>query len=172
MGWFDAWGTDPDFTDPDAAELRYKEQIQTISAAKNWPAGIRDRLLQFPWDDNFDPSTAQQVYYRAWVQEPRIIADAGYNMGQLANYAKHRNALAELAEASGLTDQALDEADTTSILAAGFSQTGSDIVDLGKAAGDQLNPKKSPWPWVIGGVVALLVARELGLGDLLKERRS
>jgi len=165
MGWFsDPWGTDPDFRDPGAAQLRYLEQVQTISAAKNWPIPARDALLDYFGDIRkwgFEPDTAQQVYYHAWSQEPQLLSQAGFGMGDLPNYAKHRNALSELAEASGLTDQALAEADTTSILAGAFQQTGSDIGAMGQAAADRLDPKKSPWPWVIGGVVILLVAREL-----------
>lgn len=172
MGWFDAFSTDPDFTDPDAATLRYKEQISAMARAKDWPAPVTARLLQFPWSDDFDPDSAQQVYYHAWVQEPQIIAAAGYNMGDLEKYPSHRNALAELAEASGWTDTALAEADTTSILAGAASKTGSDIADMARGARDQLNPKKSPWPWIIGGGVALLLLREFGVGDLIKGRRK
>ena len=160
MGWFDAFSTDPDFTDPDAATLRYKEQIVAMSRAKNWPAPVKNRLLEFPWSNTFDPDSAQQVYYHAWVKEPEIIAAAGYNMGDLEKYSSHRNALSELAEASGLTDQALAEADTTSILAGAVSQTGRDISDLSKAGAAQLDPKKSIWPWIGGGIVLLLIVRE------------
>jgi len=172
MGWFDFFSTDPSFREPEEAQQRYLDQVGTISVAKGWPVPVRDRLLQFPWTDDFDPADAKAVYYRAWVLEPQIIEAEGYDPSTLANYQKHRNALQELAEASGLTTQTLADASISSQIAGGISSTAQDVQELAKEGAEQLNPKKSPWPWIIGAGVGLLLLRELQIGDLIKARRK
>ena len=168
MGIFDFFATDPSFRDADEAEDRYVQQVGTISAAKGWPIDVREALLNYPWDPNFQASDAQAVYLRVWYQEPRIIEGLGYSTSQLANYDKHRNAIRELAEASGLTTQALSDASIGSQVSGAISATSQDVAST---IDTYANPKKSPWPWIIGIGAAFLLARELELGSLIKGRR-
>ena len=153
MGFFDYFSTDPSFRDASEAELRYLDQVGTISAAKGWPVPVRDALLSYPWSDPFQAADAQAVYMRAWVQEPVVIAATGYSTTELANYDKHRNAIRELAEASGWPSKALDEASVTSQLAGTVQATAA---DLEQATKDAANPFKSPRLWLAGSAFLAL----------------
>lgn len=170
MAWYDFFATDPSFRNADEAQDRYLTQIGTISAAKGWPSAVRDRLLEFPWTD-VDLEDAQSVYLHAWANEPIVIVSEGYDPAELANYEKHRNALVELAEASGVTRDNLEAASISSQISGGVKATAEDLQSGAEKAAEALDPKKSPWPWIIGGGVFLFILKELDVGGLIKGRR-
>ena len=136
---------------PDAFE-RYQGQIKDMIRLKGWPPDSENVLVSWAESIAKNADDAQVFWAQVAQGEPGKLSGAGINPATLPNYEKHRNWLSTVTDAAGSYQDVLDEYSPLNVV----KGTISDTVD-------DLDPRKSWYPWAIGGgvlVVAYLVLRK------------
>ena len=161
-----AFATDPKYRNRADAVDNYINHIRNMQ----WPDDLVEVL---ELEATFAPAdNAQEVYLHMLQEGPIILADMQYQSDEVRNWTKVQGWLAEAAEVSGATTQALQEATTGAIIRGAVVESAQDARTIGVTAGaittDLASGARSaaetaarnPWPVVIGiGLTGLILRR-------------
>lgn len=151
-----AFGTSPKYRTREAAVANYVQHIRGMG----WPQDVVEVL---ELEATFAPAdNAEEVYLHMLREGPVILDDMQYRAEDLRNWPKVQNWLAEAAEASGATLQALQEATTAAVIKGTIIGSAEDVRTIGQTAGQittdlasgardaASTAARNPWPFVIG----------------------
>jgi hypothetical protein len=160
-----AFSTDPKYRNRIPAVENYIGHIRGMG----WPDDLVEVL---ELEAEFAPADNAEMVYLHMLQEgPVILEDLQYPTSEIRNWAKVQIWLAEAAEASGATIEALEDATTGNIIQGtviGSSQdarevaiwTGKTITTAAEGAKSAAGAAaRNPWPFVIGIAMTGIILR-------------
>ena len=150
------WGVDPSTNDPQQALERYIEHLEQMHDLKQWPATMVRSLASKAKVQEAYSDSALDFWNGIVSKEIGWMRESGIEPGSLPNYHKHIDFLRSVGAATAELEKVKAE---YSPLAVGGGVFKGTFGDVGKKIDSVINPKKSPWPWVAGGVVLLLLLK-------------
>lgn len=147
------WGTDTAQNTIEGAYQSYALHLRDMRDKQGWPSAMVQSLIAKGAVIEDDADSPSDFWRIIGEQEPAWMRVAKVEPGSLAKYESH----IAFMQASGASTEALEKAK------AEYSPLG---VVKGAAKGtfddvkDKLDPTKSPWPWIAGGVVVLLLLKK------------
>jgi hypothetical protein len=164
------YAVDPSTESASAALERYKTHLTDLQNKKRWPPALVAALID---NANSIQNRASAMSFLTgapsaddfWISvaesEPGVYAAQGIEPGSLQKIDSHIAFLNAWGAAARSLQSAVDAYDPVSFTSEVASESAQDFAQAVRTGGEALNPKKSPWPWVIGGVTVLLLLREL-----------
>jgi hypothetical protein len=146
------WGVDPTTKNPAEAYANYTQHLKDMVEKKGWPSRMVERMSAQAKIVEAESPTAQAFWLAVADQEPAWITEAGVEPGSLPKINSHIQYLQSKGAASTAWEQAQIEFSMSNVGQAIASETGKDLKD-------KVDPTKSIWPWLIGGVVALVLIK-------------
>ena len=138
------FATDPKYRNREDAVQNYTHHIEGMG----WPEELVDALAM---EAEYAPgNSAEAVYAHMYRETPGILEDMQISESEVRNFQKNQNWLKEAGEASGWTTSALEDARWGNILWSTVVKSAQDVRTAIEKAGELADPKKSPWPWIIG----------------------
>ena len=151
------WGVDASTRNTDAALERYIEHLDQMVENKGWPLYMAQSLAQKAKVVQSQSSNALDFWQTIANKEPGWMREAKVEPGSLPKYQSHIDFLRTTGAATAELERVLAEFSPFNVGAGVFKDT---LGDTGEKIDSFINPKKSPWPWVAGGVVLLLLLRK------------
>jgi len=150
------WGVDPSTNDPQQALNRYIEHLEQMHDNKQWPASMVRSLASKAKVQETYSDSALDFWNGIATKEPGWMRESGIEPGSLPNYHKHIDFLRSVGAATESLERAQAEYGPVNV---GATVAVKTVKDFFEKADETFNPKKSPWPWVAGGVVLLLLLK-------------
>lgn len=145
------WGVDASTRNPVDAFIRYRTHLLEMEAKKNWPAATVQYLLDQAEEVADDVETANQFWAIIGQNEVAWIRESGMSQpGALPKLQSHIEFINSVGGATEELERVQAEYGPANLVSQVGKDTWQDIVEKGD---DLINPKKSPWPWIVGGVV-------------------
>lgn len=157
MSWWEEfigtdWGTDTAQNTTEGAYQTYAQHLRDMRDKKGWPASMVQSMIGAAAVIESNSASPSAFWSGIGEKEPGWMRSANVEPGSLAKYESHISFL----QASGASTEALEKAKAEYSPLNVLGEVAKGTADK---IGDTLNPKKSPWPWIAGGVVALLLFR-------------
>jgi len=146
------WGSDTAQNTTEGAYQTYAQHLRDMRDKKGWPASMVQSMIGAAAVIESNSASPSAFWSGIAEREPGWMRAANVEPGSLAKYESHISFL----QASGASTEALEKAKAEYSPLNVLGEVAKGTADK---IGDTLNPKKSPWPWVAAGVVALLLFR-------------
>ena len=183
-GWLTGadYAVDPSTESATAALERYNEHLDDMEEKKGWPSGMVTALKANAAEIQQKASTealissgtslytagllgsgegsAQQFWNEVAESSPGVMVESGHAPGSIPKIDSHIAFLQAWGASASSLNSAVREYNPISAGGEALKQSAIDYSEAAGTVAEALNPKKSPWPWIIGGVAILLLVRE------------
>ena len=143
-----------EFKDPSAAKKYLIKQLSTANRVGKmsdiYAMALHESILTFGGD-------AADIYQATQAESYRLVHVLG--IPAPINYDKWLFFLSTAEEAALAAKERGETATWANVIKEASKQTADDLGDLADKAKDAADPRKSPWPFVIGGTLLLILLR-------------
>jgi hypothetical protein len=148
--WLDTGGGTAWETNYDAAVEQALEWIETVADARGWSSSEEAKAIALVEDARDEAEGFADLDDTFTV---KFWAALSSSWGSISNPPEGWDGLGEtFASASGASYDPIERA---------VDSVSEFVTDVASDVNSVVNPSKSPWPWVVGGVVLFFVVREL-----------
>ena len=146
------WGTDTSQSTVQGALNQYVQHLTDMQDKKNWPRGMVHSLIQKASVAANYANTPTEFWNAIADKEVGWMAESNVMAGSLPKYDSHIAFLRAVGASTESLERAKAEYSPLNVFAEVTKKSAKD-------AKDAADPKKSPWPWIAGGVVLLLLLK-------------
>lgn len=146
------WGVDTAQKTTQGAYDQYTTHLMDMRDKKGWPASMVQSLVAKGAVIEADVNSPSDFWREIAEREPGWMRAAQIEPGSLAKYDSHIDFLRAVGASTEALERAQAEYSPGSVFVAVVKETYGDIKK-------KADPRKSPWPWLAGAVVVLLLLR-------------